>query len=223
LNGGKKMAFYKVVLNGQCQGQDVKNILYYRTGLGVDLSGFTLGGTRELATLVREFIWTAARVILPTAYRLESITASVYNDGTFDLLYQNPTVIGVGEDGLANGSLNGPATTAIINFSLEPTLIGANGLKPPKKGYIAFGPLMDTWINDDGTVRKDIATNILWSALETALTMDLINVLPPAVFFPVRMHQDKILGIFKFTSFADINGASVRNQSSWRRSRMPEA
>ena len=36
--------FYKAVFNGSCKGQDIKNILYYRSGLGLDASWVDPGG-----------------------------------------------------------------------------------------------------------------------------------------------------------------------------------
>jgi hypothetical protein len=222
LNKEFEMAFYKVVLNGQAYGQDIKNILYYRTGLGVDIAGLTVGGTVELANSVRAIIWPLMKQVLTDSYRLEDITASVYNDGTFDLVYQNPTTVQVGENGVRAGTLNGPATCAIVKFSLEPTMLIANGPKPPKRGYVAIGPLCDDQIGNGGSMVLDGLEDAKWTALCFALANNVVSLIPPAVFFPVRMHQDKVLGVFRFTSFADVRDAMVRNMASFRRSRMPE-
>jgi hypothetical protein len=68
----------------------------------------------------------------------------------------------------------------------------------------------------------DVGRDLLWTALCHALANNVETLIPPAVFFPIRVHQDKVLGIFKITSYADIRDATLRNQSSFRRSRQPE-
>jgi len=217
------MAIYKAVLNGQCEGQDVKNILWYRNGIAIDLSGLTVGGTIECANAIKTTVWPLMKVVLPVQYVLQDITCYVYDESTFNLLYQNPTTVGVGETGVKVGALNGPATCGIIRFALEPTSIVFNGPKPPKKGYVAIGPLCDSWIADDGTVPAIPDQKADWDAICFALANNIETLLPPALFFPIRVHTDKVLGLIKITSFADIRDATLRSQSSFRRSRMPES
>lgn len=218
------MAIYKVVLNGSAYGQDIKNILYYRNGVDIDLSGLTVGGTVEVAQAVRTMVWTFMKPLLPTAYRLQDITAYLYNEGTFELVYQNPTTVQVGENGTGTGATNGPATCAIIKFQLEPTARFANGFKPPKRGYVAIGPLTDAEVKDDGTLNLDNANDAYWTALCFALANNVETILPiPAVFFPIRVHQDKILNVIRITSYADIRDAVCRDMTSFRRSRQPES
>lgn len=217
------MAVYKCVLNGQAMGQDIKNILYYRNGIGIDLGGLTVGGTVEVANAIKTTVWPLMKPVLPTAYTLQDITAYVYNEETFALLYQNPTTVGVQETGLATGNMNGPAPCAIIRMALEPTAFLVNGPKPPKRGYVAIGPLLDSEVTNTGEVDLSGGNQATWDALCFALANNIETLIPPAVFFPIRVHQDKILGIWTITSFADVRDATVRTQSSFRRSRMPES
>jgi hypothetical protein len=217
------MAIYKVVLNGQCQGQDIKNILYYRNGIGIDLSGLTVGGTVEVADAVKAIVWPAMRPIMPTAYELQDITAYVYDESNFNLLYQNPTIVGVEQSGTLAGDLNGPATCAIFRFSLEPTSILLNGIKPPKRGYLAIGPMTDSRIDNEGKLTNDVDVRAQYAITAFALANNVETLIPPAVFFPIRVHQQKVLGLFKIVSFADIRDCVVRVGTSYRRSRMPES
>ena len=136
--------FYKVVLNGASMGQDIKNVLYYRSGLGVDVLGLTLAGTEALAGNIKQEVWPALKQWLTTDYVLETIDVSAIND-EFQLVYQMPFSLPVGETGVEDRVLAGPALCANFKFNLEPTGI-ANGIKPPSRGYIAFGPIAPVYV-----------------------------------------------------------------------------
>jgi hypothetical protein len=223
---GFEMAIYKVVLDGSFQGQKINNILYYRNGAGLDIGGLTLGGAKEVADAVKAIVWPALKVVLPDTYILNQINSYVYNDQTFDLLYQVPFTLGVQETGLENGhSYNGPAVCAIMKFILEPHIVLANGVKPPVRGYLAIGPISDTRVNNDGSLSLVEPQNLQWDAICAVMANNVYTVLPiPAAFFPIRVHQDKV-GIvekLKITSFSDVQACVMRHQTSFRRSRMPE-
>ena len=81
--------FYKAVFNGSCKGQDIKNILYYRSGLGMDVLGLTLAGTEALAGNLKQEVWPALKNWLTPDYVLETIDVSAIND-EFQLVYQMP-------------------------------------------------------------------------------------------------------------------------------------
>jgi hypothetical protein len=220
------MALYKVVLEGTCQGQAVDNILYYRNGIGVDISGFTVGGTKEVADAVKAIVWPALKQVVPSQYELMQISSYVYNDTTFELLYQNPFTLGVQENGVMGGdSIKGAARCAILKFILETHAVLVDGPRPPKKGYLAIGPLTDENVLADGALNLAGGKNILWDALCAVMANNVETILPiPAVFYPVRVHMDKVgvIGKLKITSFTDVQAAVMRHFTSWRRSRQPE-
>lgn len=221
------MALYKVVLKGIFQGQAIDNILYYRTGVGFDISGLTVGGTKEVADAVKAMVVPPLLVVLTADYLLQQIDSYVYDDQTFNLLYQNPYTLGCDLAGLkGQGAYNGPAPCAILKFILESHPILVNGPRPPKRGYLAIGPLEDSQIRDDGSLNLDAPNNLYWDAVCAAMANNVETILPiPALFFPVRVHMDKvgIINKLKITSFADIQDAVMRRQTSYRRSRMPES
>lgn len=218
------MALYKVVLNGNYAGQDIKNILYYRSGLGLDIGGLTAGGTRELGLAVKAMVWPALSGVLPVGYMLQDITSYVFDDGTFDPIYQNPVTIPVAEYGTNPGETNGPATCAIAKFQLEPTIIVTNGIKPPKRGYLAIGPLTDNVITSAGRLQPGAPWTAVWAGICSALGNNVEQILPvPFVWFPIRVATQKILGIWKITSYSDVSGVSMRDIASFRRSRQPTA
>jgi len=218
------MALYKVVLNGNSVGQDVKNILYYRSGIGVEIGGLGFGGTLELGNAVKAMVWPKMKNVLTANYTLQDITTYVYEDGTFNLIYQNPVTVSVGEQGARPGETNGPAVCAIAKFQLEPTIIVTNGIKPPKRGYLAIGPLIDNQVTSGGRLNTSDPSQQNWDELASALGGNVEQLLPvPFIWFPVRVHTDTILGVLKIASYADVSGVTWRDRTSYRRSRQPEA
>lgn len=218
------MAIYKVVLNGEYQNQRINNILWYRTGVGIDLDGLTVGGAKELAETVKAEVWPTMRPNLPLTYKLADVTVYPFHDGTFDLMFQNPYTLPVAETGLGNWATNGPAECCIIKFNLEPTTILPNGPKPPKRGYVAIGPIHEGAIDDSGHI-TDALFNDPGATLNTMaakFASNLEHALPPVVWYPIRVHQERVLGLWKILSFADVQSAALRRLTSFRRSRQPE-
>jgi hypothetical protein len=217
---------YKVVLNGQAFGQDIKNILYYRTGLGIEVGGLFMAGAQDMADAVHQQIWPALRACVTSDYYLQSIFVYPYNQ-EFRLAYQNPYEKGINEAGTAGSNSVGPAACFNIRFNLEPTSIVTNGPKPPKRGYIAVGPISRDWIGDSGLLIQDNALHFPREKFE-ALTEKLAGNIGTSFFntnayFPVRVRVNRVLGgLVAFESFADVNNAVVQERLSYRRSRIAE-
>lgn len=217
-------AIYRAVLKGSYEGQTIVNNLAYRVGVGVDVAGFAVGGADALAHCIKDQVWPDMKPCMPTGYTLESITAYPYHGETLELLYQNPYTLNVLEAGTGNNDTDGPAQCAIIKFNLEPTAILSNGWFPPKRGYVAVGPIFSGWINNKGQIIDEVfldGTTRL-NKLATSLAANLESLLPPVVFFPIRVKSQKVAGIWTLTSFADVGGAQLRRNASYRRSRMIE-
>jgi hypothetical protein len=164
--------------------------------------------------------------VLPLTYELQQIDSYVYNDQDFNLVYQSPYTTGVQEFGLETSpTLNGPAPCGILKFILENRAILTNGYKPPKRGYLAIGPLSDSLIENDGSLRMTEGLDLKWGAICAMLANNVETILPiPAVFYPVRVHSERIgLALkLKIVSYSDVQAAVMRHFSSFRRSRMPE-
>jgi len=211
---------YKAVLNGSAQGQDIKNILYYRTGLGIDISGLTIGGTVELANGIHAMVVPSLLDCLVADYQLEDITVYAYDESTFNLFYQVPYTLGVYQNGNRGGDTDGHAQCGILRFDLEPSVVLIDGPRPPRRGYLAIGPLPSDWITNAGVLDRTGSNGTKLDALTAAVSSNVETLIPPALFFPVRVHTDKVLGIVKIASFADIQNATWRPQTSFRRSRV---
>lgn len=216
---------YKVVLRGECWSQSIQNILWYRTGVGIDIDGLQIGGAFELAETVQDHVWGAMKACVPTAYKLNDIAVYPYNDSTLELVYQNPHIRPVLENGTSTSETDGTALCAIVKFNLEPTTILTNGVKPPRRGYIALGPISSSQIDNSGHLIDDVFLNLVhpYKVFAETLKDDLVHLLPPVSFFPIRARQDKVLGFYKLTSFADVSGVALRRLTSFRRSRQAES
>ena len=215
--------FYKVVLNGASMGQDIKNVLYYRSGLGVDVLGLTLAGTEALAGNIKQEVWPALKQWLTTDYVLETIDVSAIND-EFQLVYQMPFSLPVGETGVEDRVLAGPALCANFKFNLEPTGI-ANGIKPPSRGYIAFGPIAPVYVEESGFFSAETMASSRVTGIQAALSQNIEQLIPVGfVWYPIRLKQSRILGgLVHWEAYADIKGCVLSRRASFRRSRMPEA
>ena len=215
--------FYKVVLNGSAYGQDIRNILYYRSGIGVDVSGFTLAGSEALAGNIKQEIWPAMKKVMPAAYSLETIDVSPIND-EFQLVYQMPYSEVVQEAGLVADITVGPAMCYNIKFNLEPTSI-LNGIKPPSRGYVAIGPMPSGWVGTDGYLKTVDMNAQDMQDFVASLAQNIEQLVPVAfVWYPIRLKQNRILGgLVHWEAYSDVKGAVLARRASFRRSRMPEA
>jgi hypothetical protein len=215
--------FYKLVMNGSAAGQDIKNILYYRSGPGVDMSGFPFAGAEALAANFVQEVWPAVKKYLANDYLLETVDVSPIND-EFQLLYQMPHSLAVGQNGEAVGVTTGPALCMNVKFILEPTTI-VNGIKPPARGYLALGPIPADYVDESGYIKNLVLNHVDMAAMLAALGSNIEQVLPvPQVWYPIRLKQNRILGgLIHWESYSDVKGAVLSRRASFRRSRMPES
>lgn len=214
--------FYKAVLNGNCQGQDIKNILYYRDGVGFTWLNPLFGGSETLAGNIVQEIWPKLKVVLPNDYQLESVDVYPHNDA-FELTTQMPFSLAVNELGLQASQHAGLSQVMNLKFNLEATGI-LNGVFPPRRGYIALGPVPSTWIQEDGMFTQAVVDGGEIGEICVALAQDLLFVVPsPGSFYPIRVKHNRALGgLIKWLSFADVNNVRPVRKASFRRSRMPE-
>ena len=215
--------FFKLVMNGSCMGQDIRNIFYYRSGVGIDMSGLPLAGAPAVAANWVQEVWPKVKAFMPNQYTLDTVDVSPINN-EFELIYQMPVSEFVGEPGAQTNPTFGIASCAIFKFRLEPTSI-LNGIKPPSRGYVALGPLPGGWCMEDGYIDANVMSSPLISELCAAISSNVEQVLPvPQSWFPVRLKVNRILGgLVHWESYSDISGCVMSRRYSFRRSRMPES
>lgn len=220
-------AIYKCVLNGEYGGKDNQNTLWYRTAVDPFGGAFGMGGAVELADQIEAQIVPAYLEVKPLEYTLQSIDIYPHND-LFELAYQNPyrRTIAEGSGGAVNGSaLDSSALAVNLRFNLEPVLFGPQRLSAPKRGYLAIGPVPSSLLNNDGKLTDDFLTAGFeaWGTLKNRLCQNLTSLLPPAVFYPIRVSQkwgivDGMMGLISW-GYADVQGGDYDRYATFRRSR----
>lgn len=215
--------FYKGVFRGSYSGQDINNVFWYRDDGSLPFSGQPYFGGEDLAYQLKTEIWPLMRPLLPAGYRLVTIDATVH-DETFAPLTGTPLVYPVDEVGsYASADSVGPALCAIVSFSVSPVYNFIPVNKPPKRGYLALGPLPEDAVDNTGLLAAGYRTGSAMTDFLTKLFDPLTNLAPPGMFYPVRVSARMILGVFNFGGYSEIVDAVCRPRASFRRSRLPEA
>lgn len=218
--------FYKVTLNGVFQGKDNRNTLWYRSAIDPLDGVFGLGGAPKLAELIDENIIDAYLQLKPSAYTLQSLDIYPISEA-FSLLYQLPYRHPVDRPGLG-ASVSGYDSTALcinMRFNLEPVLVGLDNLTAPRRGYIAVGPLLSSWLDDKGQMVESLFSTPGndFDVLCQCLSMDLTSLTPPVAFFPIRVSAKYgvggVGGGIVDWGYADVGSCTFDRFSSYRRSR----
>jgi len=219
--------FYEVILNGTAMGQDIRNILFYRTGVGIDYLGLSLAGADVVAGMVKAQLWDSAapltnyamRDVMPSSYRLEGITV-VPRDNGFQFVYQNPYTLAVNEDGTANADTNSVGQGVVMKFNLEPTPL-LQQFVAPKTGWCMFSPVSQNHFLEDGRITTEHLA--YWTQFGVRLSENLESLVPPLIIFPIRVRRVNVGGILSISGWADVNGCAPRPLSGYLKRRQPEA
>jgi hypothetical protein len=222
------MAFYEVTLNGEYAGQDVKNILWYRNATPFADAEEFFGLLSALCAQVEDEIWASTgpsytlgrglRDVLPEGYVLQSISAVGYGDG-FDLLNDTPFTRVINQAGLVPGATNGPASAVILKANLEPSF--GSGIGLPKRGFLVIGPTLDATVPDTGIL--DALHQSYFNEVGVRLAANVVTVLPPAIFFPIRVRVTRLAHIVTLITYKDVSGFVCNPVATWRKSRQPES
>jgi hypothetical protein len=137
-------------------------------------------------------------------------------DTDFLPAFTSPISRDVNHPGLRNEATDGPATCAIIRFTLARGALTA-GLHKPRRGYLAKGPVPSAWISDGMVLGEQDRFNDLADVLAQPISAGLAGANP----FQPRRYGEKQVGPVTLRGFADVIGASVRPLASFRRSRIP--
>lgn len=217
------MPFYDIVMKGRYGGQDIINIPKYRGATVFDDIGLFLGAANALGAQFLASVWdglgAGIKHNLPTGYHLDTLEIIGY-DSLGVLISSDPVIITVDEAGVLSGETNGPANCVVMNANLEPVLGPGIGL--PNRGYMAFGPLLDSMVDSTGHLTSTALDN--WNNCGVVLGNNIVTEDPVETYFPIRTRKVfGIGGLFEAYSYKDVSRFVANPVAKTRRSRLPEA
>jgi hypothetical protein len=222
------MAYYKAVLNGSYEGQEVVNILWYRAVQTVGGQLLAPASGEDVAFQVEAEVVPEWLGIHPAGYTLVDITVYAYDDN-LQLAFSQPHTRQVGDVGLLGGDTFGPAGVSIWRMNIA-NLPAVNVLYPretallgPKRGYLAVGPVPAADVDEAGLLTSTALASVHYANARAALAETLENLSPVAFFVPVRASYTTIAGLITLQGFGQVQSVTTRPAVSWRRSRMPNS
>lgn len=236
-------------VQGRANNQQIVNTVYYRTEIDVieEVLGVDINKIAEAtAEMVKQLFQANVLPTLHESYELLEVATKSYGFLEAELLNLSPLqeasyVLPVGNQfGGRTGSSNGPATCYNMRYLLAKGTI-LDQLVGPKRGYLALGPLADSDIGDDGTLKNGIdwlggyqtkldAAAADLSAVKALPGNPIINGVTNNQAYPVRVKKLRItspfdtnLFSFGINGYSDVVTCTFDDVASFRRSRKPEA
>lgn len=227
--------FYSVAFNGSYFGQSIINVFWYRM-VSLFPPPETLFNTRAaLAAEIKERFWDSIGVVgntdwrlkdlMPTDYTLENLTVTCVDD-LGSLIASDPFVLPIAEAGNLAIDMIAPSACVIARANLS-AVVGP-GIGLPKRGYMAFGPIAEDYVGEDG--RMDVDGLARWSSFAGILGQLVECELPAVTLAPVRVRQIRIPNvtpppktILTGVTYKDALTWEVDPVLAWRASRKPEA
>ena len=173
-------------------------------------------GTAILAARLESVLWDSWSDMHLVSYILNRIDVMYFSAAWAPLLI-TPQAVAVERVGTLNQGSSGPATCAIINFLPKP--IGGDvpaGHKPVRRSYLAWGPVGEGAVDNNGTFDTAAYGAGVAAGLLTALATDLGDVDGLGTVVPIRVGAADGFGI---RSYMLIASAAFRSRISFRRSR----
>jgi hypothetical protein len=218
--------FARVALEGEYHGQEVVNVLHYRSSGWLPGQGNPFDDTLAFLDAVLAEIQTEYLGCMSQGYKLNTITGVGYNDD-YTIATPSPLVRTVNEFGtFAADVTNGAAGCGTISLRCGPQVqINNVGSSRRNRGYLAVGPLIDSHVDNESHISGTVFT--AFDALAQHLDNSIIVVAPAVTLIPIRIHEKwtVVLGqrVLLWRTYSDVLGYSVRRLATFRRSRQPEA
>lgn len=218
--------FARVAFEGEYHGQEIVNILYYRSTQWLPGQGNPFDDTLAfldaiIAAMKPEFL--ACQLM---GYKLNVLTGVGYNDD-YSIATPSPLVRTVNEFGtFATDTSNGAAGCGTISLRCGAQVqINGTGHSLRNRGYISIGPLSDGHVDSDSHISGSLFS--AFDAFAQKLDNGLTVVAPAVTLTPIRIHDAYLrigpLATKTGKTYSDVLGYSVRRLATYRRSRQPEA
>lgn len=216
--------YYTLTVNSKVGSDDVVNVFYYRDTNVFQWPNAVWGGAESLAQAFKDDVLPKWVPIMPSSWNPQTIKVMPHNE-LFEPNTQLPHILSISDEyqgGRGEASTKGNGMCINFNFALKPAGI-QGGIKPPRRGYVAIGPVDAGFINQYGELTPDTFA-LIWQTAGESFTETISDLLfNIGQFRPVRVAHNRALGgLVKWKAFADVIGGQWSTHVSWRRSRMPE-
>lgn len=221
--------FAKFTVVGNVAGIEVVNVFHYRSDTWLPFVGNPfVQMTEAIAAFVTHVkaVWLAA---LPEQYVLQRVEGVGYSD-TYAIVTPAPVVQTIQETGDVQApAFDSFALSANIKFVLgAQQSINGLGESQRNRGYIAFGPLWNALVSDDGHFTGSYVSTSL-DAVANKLRDSIADAGDLATIVPIRIHEKFVANpipgqppILVFRTYSDIQGYVLPTRVTFRRSRLPE-
>lgn len=148
--------FYKAVLKGSYAGQAINNILFVGDDAADPFPVWSAGQAADVAEALADQLPGLYTDPLPLTYTLDSVQVFGVNERGFvvgDYDVERSVNFPGDQDDTSDGAYN----TAIISFDTER---GTGAGRNMKRSYIAYGPLVSTWIGNDQKLTVPAASSL---------------------------------------------------------------
>ena len=209
---------YKVSCLGRYFSQRILNVLYLADLLEVIPDNTTAVSLRAAIGSQLGAVLQPAYMHLPTEYTLEGFDIRVFDEDGNDLDFA-PVNVPAAINGQQAQHAGGGGDYAVLRFELNP--ISGLGLNAPRKGYLAFGPVSEIHVEEDGAVDfgpgseaqiVDAFANTWATGIDATPGVELI-------LQPARVNKVPGPTSFAFTGTTLIATGQIRPFVSSRRSR----
>jgi hypothetical protein len=218
--------FCRVSFEGEFFNQQVVNVFHYRSATWLPGGGNPFDDVLATMDDIITELKTEFLNNMNPNYTLANVKGVGYDDA-YGIVTSSPLVRNLGEAGTAGiGVTNGAAPCAIIGLRCGEQ-VQINGLVKSKRnrGYLAIGPLSDTWVDDFSHIVPSIITNL--DGFAQLVDNQIVSLGAMGTLIPVRIHevysQPPLPHVLVGRTYSDVLGYTVNRVASYRRSRQPEA
>lgn len=222
------MGFLRVGFNGECAGQDVVNVFWfvhtYSFSVFDDFTEFVDAVSAELAENYLEDgvpgddnAFKLAD-LMPNDYLLRTMEFIGYTDGFLPVAGM-PITHTYNTPGKRTPVHTGPASVVVAKKNLMPGFGPGIGL--PRRGHWKFGPVCADMIGEDGQLTEVWLPR--WQGMGAAMAATVVAESPFEVIWPIVVRETRVAGVLTDLTYRRISSVAVRAQTSFLRTRQPEA
>jgi len=207
--------FFQVSAEGHTGKESIDNVFYFTSSDGTALDP-SVGDLITVATAVAAKYATAYLAALPSDYVLDGWRCKGYaSDG--EVSTSIPQFVASGASGSGSAVRDGNAHAALARCALGLYHGIVEGASKLRRGYFALGPLLNTMVDNDGTLLTGAMSS--WGTFRNLLD-DPINAFATNDLLPIKVSHtaDKVV-VAQLTAWRPILSLTWGVQTLLRKSR----